>query len=132
MTIERIADKHRVPCTRTGPTADDERVICGKLGHLWQDGEKLMVCFTDDGMKRPLTVRKKKAAIAKLGDLLASITQNAQAEFCGEILQDHTSVETAIRVLRVKRFKVTKGVSRPMPWNLSTQQTRGTLDARNH
>jgi hypothetical protein len=72
-----------------------------------------MICYTDDGCKRPLTLRQKTYALAKLGDAVVRITQNATAEFCAEIRQDHKSVERAIRVVGVRRFMITKGNSRP-------------------
>jgi len=110
--LEQIAADHRVPCKRRGPTADDELIVPGKWGHLWEDAGRLMICFTDDGAKRPLTKRKKTKAIAMLGEALVRITQNAEAEFSGEILQDHASVERAIRILGVKRFRADKDESR--------------------
>jgi len=111
--LEQIAEKHRVPCKLTGQTNDDEKIVPGKRGHLWQDGPALMICYTDDGCKRPLTPRHKTNALAKLGDAVVRITQNATAEFCAEIRQDHKSVERAIRVVGVRRFKITKGIPRP-------------------
>lgn len=88
MSLQDIAARHRVPCKKTGTTLDDERVIPGKRGHLWQDGRHLMICFTDDGSKKPLTVRKKTAAIQKLGTALVKITQEGDAEFCGVLPTD--------------------------------------------
>lgn len=115
MTLTTIAEQHRVPCKRSGPTLDDEKIIPGKRGHIWQDGRHLMICFTDDGAAKPLTPRVKAAAITKLEKALVKITQDAEAEFCGVLATDHDSVERAIRVLGIKRFKVTKGISRPVP-----------------
>ena len=46
---------------------------------------------------------------------LVKITQDAQTEFCGVLATDHTSIETAIKVVGIRRFMITKGVSRPVP-----------------
>lgn len=111
MTIEQISEQYRVPVKRD---ECGDPIIAGKNGHVYVDEEKPFICFTDDGRKRPLSVRQKTAAIKKLGDGLVRIKQNAECEFTGELRPDALSI-ALFRVLGVKRFMVTKGVSRPVP-----------------
>ena len=56
-------------------------------------------------------MRQKTAAIQKLGAALLRISQDADREFCAEIADDNDSVELAIRVLGVRRFRVDYGIT---------------------
>jgi len=72
-----------------------------------------MVCFTDDGRSKPFSsARPRSYALQLLPGI--RLTQDGEYEFGGEIPEP--LVRTALfKVLRVKRFKVTKGQPRPTP-----------------
>jgi hypothetical protein len=110
MTIEQIAEEYRVPVKR-----DDcgDKIIRGRNGHLYVDEGEIFVCYTDDGREArwaPFTPKKKGNAIRKLGTGIARMKQEGDVEFIAEI--SAAAVPLALRILHVRRFMVTKGVSR--------------------
>jgi hypothetical protein len=123
LTLETLAEQHRVPIKRD---ACGDRIIRGKNGHLYVDEGVIYVCYTDDGRKHPLTMRRKTAAKTKLGDGILRMKQEGEAEFIAEISTE--AVATALfPVLGVRRFKVTKGVHKPFP----TPQKNGGFEPQN-
>ena len=108
MTLESIGESHRVPVRR-----DDygDRIIKGKNGHLYLDQGRVMVCYTDDGRKKPLGARKKTNALKALGTAIVKVKQEAHAEFVAEIHPE--GIKTALfKVLMVRRFRIDHGISR--------------------
>jgi hypothetical protein len=110
MSLQQIADDYRVPVRLDGC---GDRIIPGANGHLYVDGKAAMVCFTDDGRKKPFPSKAfKTRRLQKLQPWVNQITQSGDYEFTAEI--DPEGIRVALfQVLRVKRFKVTKGVPRP-------------------
>jgi hypothetical protein len=119
--LERIAEHYRVAVKR-----DDcgDPIIRGHNGHLYIDDGAIMVCFTDDGRSKPFSsmaspARFRNARLRLLPGI--RLTQNGDYEFVGEIPE--SLVWTALfKVLRVKRFKRTKGQPRPLPPGLIRYQ----------
>lgn len=104
--LERIAELYRVPVKRD---SCGDPVIAGRNGHVYVDAGRIMVCFTDDGRPKPFpTARFKNMRLKMLPGI--RLTQEGDYEFIGEIPE--SLVRTALfKVLRVKRFQATKGVS---------------------
>jgi hypothetical protein len=123
MTIQQISEAHRVRVRRDD--CNDE-IISGRNGHLYIDVGKPMVYYGDDGREAPLTPKRKGNAIRKLGAGLVRITQNAQTEFIGELAPD--AIKPALDILRVRRFKIDKGVSRPFV-RIATSGGAGSVES---
>lgn len=115
MTLDAIGEQYRVPVKRDGC---GDPIIPGKNGHLYTEGRGVvMVCFTDDGRKKPFpTARFKNARLAKLQPWVKRIKLEGQYEFIAEIEPD--GIKTALAILQVRRFMATKGVP-PSPEKLA-------------
>jgi hypothetical protein len=112
--LERISTDHRVPVRR-----DDclDPVIPGKNGHLYTDAGAVCVCFTDDGRKTPFPGKQFKTyRLATLKPYVVRLKQEGDCEFVAQIEDSKEAIDCALfRVLKAKRFKATKGISRPVP-----------------
>lgn len=121
MTLEALADQHRVPVRRD---ECGDPIVRGRNGHLYMDTGRIMVCFTDDGRKVPFKTRLfKNRCLGMLPGI--RLTQDGDYEFIGEILEDLVSA-ALFKVLRVKRFKATKGQPRPAAMQRHLFQPRST------
>ena len=110
--LERIASDHRV---RVRQDSCGDPIIPGKNGHLYTDEGAVCVCFTDDGRKRPFSTKIFKTLRMKvLQPFLVRLLQDGDYECTAEIRDEAEAIKAAIRVLGVKRRKVTFGVSRPL------------------
>ena len=126
--LERIATEHRV-ATKRDACADP--IIPGKYGHLYTDDGAVMVCFTDDSGGcdhrggRPLTARFKGARLQILKTHMVRLKQEGDSEFIAQVADTPAAIRTALfDVLMVRRFKVTKGISRPLPPEFIEQQRK--------
>jgi hypothetical protein len=111
--LAAIAKEHRVAIKRDGC---GDPVIPGRNGHLYIDAGETWICYTDDGRKRPLTIRQKTYAMSRLRErnCLLQVRQEGDFEFLGRIAPEGVGY-ALFQILGVKRFKATKGVSKPMP-----------------
>lgn len=106
--LEKLAEHYRVPVSRD---ECGDQVIRGTNGHLYTDDGAIMVCFTDDGRKKPFSGRKYKGNRLRLLPGIR-LTQDGDYEFTGEIPE--SLVRTALfKVLRVRRFLASKGQPEP-------------------
>lgn len=112
--LERIANAHRVAVRRD--TCGDP-IIPGKNGHLYTDAGAVTVCFTDDGRKRPFPTRNfKTVRLRTLQPYIVKLRQEGDYEFIAQIVDADEAIALALfRILQVRRFMVTKGISRPVP-----------------
>lgn len=118
MKIERIGSEYR---TRIRKDSCGDPIIRGRNGHLYTDENgAVMVCFTDDGRDKPFPSKQFRAYRLKMiRPWVKRITQDGEYEFAVEIDPVPEAIKTALfRVLRVKRFMVTKGIPRELPKGL--------------
>jgi hypothetical protein len=114
--LERLAEHYRVAVKRD---SCGDPIIPGRNGHLYTDAGRIMACFSDDGRRKPFSARFKAGRLKMLPAI--RLTQDGDYEFIGEIPE--SLVWTALfRVLGVKRFKATKGQTRPLPPGLIRYQ----------
>jgi hypothetical protein len=112
--LAELAALYNVPI---GRNSLGEPQIRGKFGHVYVDGGRVWVCYTDcddgsDGRRtRPLTVRQKAAALKRLRPWVRRVQLDCEVEFIVEI--DPAAVETVLDMLRVLRHRSTYGMSRP-------------------
>jgi hypothetical protein len=130
--LERIAGEHHVAIRKDG--CGDPIIPSSKKtgwGHLYTDGGKVYVCLTDadrrtaDGAPRFFkSTQPKRIGLQRLAPFLIRMHQEGEYEFIAEVADTWESIETAIRVLRIKRRRPDAGVSRPVPQGLRESMAR--------
>jgi hypothetical protein len=120
MTIlERIANENRITISHNNPGDGGDGgdpIIPGRDGHLYTDAGKVMVCFSDDGRKRPFPTKQFKTFRLKiLQPFIKHLKQEGDFEFIAEIEDTREAITKAIRVLHIKYRRRDHGISRPLP-----------------
>jgi hypothetical protein len=112
LLLTRIATEHRVAIKR-----DDcgDPMIPGRYGHLYTDAGAILACFTGDTRDERAAKLFKTYRLQMLRRYLIKVKQEGDFEFVAEIGHSPEAIAMAFKVLHVRRFKVTKGISRPVP-----------------
>lgn len=101
VSLTALAEQYRLRITRD---ECGDPIIRGKNGHLYTDGRKLMLCWTDDGRKRPFSsAHLKRSMVRRLADM-ATVVLDCEYEAILHITDlSGPAIRLVLKLVGVKR-----------------------------